>query len=131
MDAGEGVALSSAQEASLQRSLAIAREVSGICFGLRIGSLPDGRDSAIAAHAQLPDAAQAVLVAVDPAARSIEIVTGTGVVDHLDDRSCELAILSMRSGFLAGDLVRGIKDGIDLLAQHARMPRVMNLDEPA
>ncbi|MBU6245079.1 MAG: DUF5130 domain-containing protein [Actinomycetales bacterium] len=131
MDAGERVALSSGQEASLQRSLSTAREISGVCFGLRIGSLPGGRESALAAHAQLPDAARAVLVAVDPAARVIEIVTGTGVVDHLDDRSCELAILSMRSGFLAGDLVRGIKDGIDLLAQHARMPKVMNLDEPA
>ncbi len=138
MDAGnaavpviEARAFSEAQVKDLQRTVERAREISGLCFGLRVGPLPQGRDSAVAAHALLPDAARAVLVAVDPAERLIEIVTGSGINAHLDDRSCELAILSMRSGFLAGDLVRGIKDGIDLLAQHARMPRVMNLDEPA
>ena len=138
MDAGnaavpviEARAFSEAQVKDLQRTVERAREISGLCFGLRVGPLPQGRDSAVAAHALLPDAARAVLVAVDPAERLIEIVTGSAINAHLDDRSCELAILSMRSGFLAGDLVRGIKDGIDLLAQHARMPRVMNLDEPA
>lgn len=138
MDAGnapvpviEARAFSEAQVKDLQRTIERAREISGLCFGLRVGPLPQDRDSAVAAHALLPDAARAVLVAVDPAERLIEIVTGVDINAHLDDRSCELAILSMRSGFLAGDLVRGLKDGIDLLAQHARMPRVMNLDEPA
>jgi len=124
-------AFSAAQEADLQRTVDRAREISGLGFGVRVGPLPQGRDSAIAAHAQLPDPARAVLVAVDPAERQMEIVTGSLVAVHLDDRSCELALLSMRSGFVAGDLVRGMKDGLDLLAQHARYPRVANLDEPA
>jgi len=124
-------AFSPGQVADLQRTVERAREISGLCFGLRIGPLPQGRESAIAAHALLPDAARAVLVAVDPADRQMEIVTGSLVAVHLDDRSCELALLSMRSGFVAGDLVRGMKDGLDLLAQHARYPRVANLDEPA
>lgn len=128
---GALAAFSASQRSDLQRTVDRAREISGLCFGLRVGPLPEGRDSAIAAHAQLSDPARAVLVAVDPGARMMEIVTGSAVSMHLDDRSCELAILAMRSGFLAGDLVRGIKDGVDLLAQHARFPRVLNLDEPA
>lgn len=137
MDAGSqttqavgSAAFSAAQEADLQRTVDRAREISGLGFGLRVGPLPQGRDSAIAAHAQLPDPARAVLVAVDPAERVMEIVTGSTVAPYLDDRSCELAILAMRSGFQAGDLVRGLKDGLDLLALHARQPRVANLDEP-
>jgi len=124
-------AFSASQVADLQRTVERAREISGLCFGLRFGPLPQGRESAVAAHALLPDAARAVLVAVDPAQRLMEIVTGSVVTVHLDDRSCELALLAMRSGFVAGDLVRGMKDGLDLLAQHARYPRVVNLDEPA
>jgi len=124
-------AFSAAQEAELQRTVDRAREISGLAFGLRVGPLPQGRDSAIAAHAQLPDPARAVLVAVDPAERVMEIVTGSNVAVYLDDRSCDLAILAMRSGFQAGDLVRGLKDGLDLLALHARHPQVANLDEPA
>ncbi|MFM8894053.1 MAG: DUF5130 family protein [Actinomycetales bacterium] len=124
-------AFSASQVADLQRTVERAREISGLCFGLRVGPLPQGRESAVAAHALLPDAARAVLVAVDPAQRLMEIVTGSVVTVHLDDRSCELAMLAMRSGFVAGDLVRGMKDGLDLLAQHARYPRVVNLDEPA
>jgi hypothetical protein len=124
-------AFSASQVADLQRTVERAREISGLCFGLRVGPLPQGRESAVAAHALLPDAARAVLVAVDPAQRLMEIVTGSVVTVHLDDRSCELALLAMRSGFVAGDLVRGMKDGLDLLAQHARYPRVVNLDEPA
>lgn len=124
-------AFSASQVADLQRTVERAREISGLCFGLRVGPLPQGRESAVAAHALLPDAARAVLVAVDPAQRLMEIVTGSVVTVHLDDRSCELALLAMRSGFVASDLVRGMKDGLDLLAQHARYPRVVNLDEPA
>lgn len=124
-------AFSPAQEADLQRTVDRAREISGLGFGLRVGPLQQGRDSAVAAHAELPGAASAVLVAVDPAERLMEIVIGSAVAPYLDDRSCELAILAMRSGFQAGDLVRGLKDGLDLLALHARQPRVVNLDEPA
>lgn len=129
--ADESAAFSAAQQAELQRTVERARDISGLCFGVRVGPLPQGRDSAIAAHAQLPDPARAVLVAADPAQRCMEIVTGSAVSAYLDNRSCELAVLAMRSGFQAGDLVRGIKDGVDLLALHARHPRVANLDEPA
>jgi hypothetical protein len=37
----------------------------------------------------------------------------------------------MRSNFAADDLVGGIRAGAMLLAEHARAPRVLHLNEPA
>lgn len=119
------------QRVELQRSIDLAREICGLVFGVYVGVLEQGRESAIAAHAQLPDPEDAVLIAVDESARTIDIVTGTRVAHVLDDRSCELAILTLRSSLEGGDLVGGVRNAATLLAQHARMPRTLNLDEPA
>jgi hypothetical protein len=129
MDGGNS--FSRGQRTELQRSIDLGREIGGLGFGVFVGPLDQGRDSAIARHAQLADAASAVLLAVDPGQRTIEIVTGTRAAVILDDRSCELAILAMRSSFEAGDLVGGIRDAVNLLAQRARSPLTMHLDEPA
>ena len=122
---------SRAQVSDLQRVIDLGREISGLSFGIFVGELPSGRESAVARHAQLNDAPAAVLVAVDPGARTIEIVTGSRAVRALDDRSCELAVLAMRSSFEAGDLVGGIRDAVNLLAQRARAPHIVHEDEPA
>lgn len=126
-----GSPLTTGQRVELQRSIDLAREISGLVFGVYVGALAQGRESAIAAHAQLPDAEDAVLIAIDEAARTLDIVTGTRVSRILDDRACELAILSLRSSLEGGDLVGGVRNAATLLAQHARMPRTLNLDEPA
>jgi hypothetical protein len=123
--------LSAAQRAELSRLVDRARSISGFCFGVFVGPLPEGRTSAVAQHATLPDAGSAVLVAVDPSARTIEIVTGVNTVQTLDDRACEFASLSMKSCFAADDLVGGLREGVTMLAQHARHPRVWHLEEPA
>lgn len=123
--------LSAAQRADLQRVVQQARTISGFGFGVFVGPLAAGRASAIEQHALLPDPASAVLVAVDPAARSIEIVTGVNTMAALHARACEFAVLSMKSCFVNDDLVGGVREGVNLLAQHARHPRAMNLDEPA
>ena len=119
------------QRVELQRAIDLAREICGLVFGVYVGELEQGRESAVAAHAQLPDPEDAVLIAVDESARTIDIVTGTRVSRVLDDRSCELAILTLRSSLEGGDLVGGVRNAATLLAQHARMPRTLNLDEPA
>jgi len=72
-----------------------------------------------------------VLVAVSPTQRTLEIVTGSAVAVDLDERACQLAGLSMVSSFEAGDLMGGLREGIVMLAEHARHPRVLHLDEPA
>lgn len=121
--------LSNAQRADLQRVVDRARSIAGYGFAVYVGPLPEGRASAIEQHAGLPDAVSAVLVAVDPSARSIEIVTGVNAYTTLDDRACEFAALAMKSCFVADDLVGGVREGLNLLADHARAPRVLHLDE--
>jgi hypothetical protein len=108
-----------------------ARSICGFAFAVYLGPLADGRTSALEQHAALPDAASAVLVAVDPAARAIEIVTGANTTATIDARTCELAVLAMKSCFVNDDLAGGVRAGVNLLAQHARHPRTLNLDDPA
>lgn len=131
MPAGDVSPLSEAQRANLSRAVHRARAICGFGFGVFVGPLPEGRESAVAQHAALPDPASAVLVAVDPASRTIEIVTGINTVATLDNRACEFAALTMKSCFAADDLVGGVREGVTMLAQHARHPRVLHLDEPA
>jgi len=125
--------LSESQRVALSRVVQRARSISGYCFGIYVGPLAAGRESAIAQHSVLPDPTSAVLVAVDPTARTIEIVTGRTVAVDLDDRACQLATLAMKSCFAADDLVGGLRDGVTLLAEHSRAPKVLhleNLDHP-
>lgn len=125
-----GSDFSRGQVSELQRVIDLGRQISGLSFGIFVGDLPSGRGSALARHAELADAPAAVLVAVDPVARCIEIVTGSHAFRALDDRSCELAVLAMKSSFEAGDLVGGIRDAVNLLAQRARAPHLtQNLGE--
>jgi hypothetical protein len=119
------------QRVAITAAVELAREISGRCFAVYVGPLDQGRDSAIAKHALIPGAQTSVLIAVDPVARTIDIVTGTQAAIDIDDRSCELAVLAMRSNFEADDLVGGIRAGAMLLAEHARAPRVLHLNEPA
>ena len=120
--------LSESQRTALARVVQRARSISGYCFGIYVGPLTNGRQTAIAQHAVLPDPRSAVLVAVDPSARTIEIVTGKTISIDLDDRACQLATLAMKSCFAADDLVGGLRDGVTLLAEHARAPKVLHLE---
>lgn len=115
---------------AIQRCVDLAREISGWKFAVRVGDLPAGRESAIAAHASLADAERTVLVAVDPRARVVDIVTGRTAALAIDDRACEFAVLSMVSSFANDDLVGGLRGGITLLAEHARMPLALHRDQP-
>lgn len=139
MPAGEDYALldetpgplSDYQRAELTKLVEKARAICGYAFAVWIGPLPQGRESALAQHAGLPSASSSVLVAVDPSSRGIEIVVGTNVARVLDDRTAEFAALAMKSCFVANDLVGGIREGVTLLAEHSRHPRVLHLDNPA
>ena len=131
MPAGDVSPISPAQRVELERVVERARQICGFGFGVFIGPLPEGRASAVEQHALLPDAPSAVLVAVDPSARMIEIVTGTATAASLDVRACEFAVLSMKSYFVNDDLVGGVREGVTLLAQNARHPRTLHLDQPA
>ena len=68
----------------------------------------------------LPDA---VLIAVSPGQRVVEVVTGAAAARRLPDRACALAVLSMTNAFASGDLVGGIVNGLRQLSDQAGHPR--------
>lgn len=108
-----------------------ARTISGFAFAVYLGPLAEGRSSAVQQHGALPDPASSVLVALCPVRRVLEIVSGANVAVDLSNEACDLAAASMVSSFVAGDLVGGLRRGVIQLAEHARHPRVVHLDEPA
>jgi uncharacterized membrane protein YgcG len=117
------------QRARLARSVETTERATGLNLVLRVGALEDGRASAEALLAGCGAAADAsVVVAVDPAARGLEIVTGRDAARILDDRTCRLVALAMTSSFAAGDLVGGIRNGLQVMADHGRNARTMHLD---
>ena len=77
-------------------------------------------------HASLVAPARSFLIMVDPAARLLEIVTGSVVRRDLPDDAVRLAAVAMESAFAQGDLVGGIKRGLAPLAAAARQPQTLH-----
>lgn len=109
----------------IDEALTMASRETGINFSLYVGRLAgDTRGTAEGMHPQMgANAANGVLVAVDPGQRVLEIVTGRDSVKRLPDRSCALAALSMTAAFGSGDLVGGIVNGLRMLSDQAGHPR--------
>jgi uncharacterized membrane protein YgcG len=98
-------------------------------FSVFVGSAEqEARPFAERLHASLTAPQRSILVMVDPSARILEIVTGAEVKRDLDDHDAHLAALAMRSAFEAGDLVGGITQGVMMLAEHARRPRMLHTE---
>lgn len=125
MRAGDG--FTPGQRAVLERARSGAAEATGLDVVLYVGELPAGRSDAerLLAERSGPDG---VVVAVDPASRRLEIVTGERAALRLTDRSCGFVALAMTSSFSAGDLVGGIRDGLQVLSTHARQGETRHLD---
>jgi uncharacterized membrane protein YgcG len=79
-------------------------------------------------HASLSAPSRSVLIMVDPAARLLEIVTGSEVRRILTDHEVALAVLEMRTEFASGDLVKGLRRGISMLAMQSRAPRTLHAE---
>ena len=132
MPAGEPSRLSSRQRERIEDATRRAERSCGITFAVWVGSI----DHDLRQHAQVLLAStssvdgRAVVVAVDPGRRGLEIVTTPAARRVLDDRSCALAAATMSSAFVAGDLVGGIEQGLASLADHARTPQILHLDQP-
>ncbi len=119
MQPGDGFTRS--QRSLLAQSVESADRSTGLSFQLVVGSLEGGRAGAEALlAARGASATDTVIVAVDPVARSLEIVTGVRASRRIDDRTCALAALAMTSSFSAGDLVGGIRNGLQVLSDHGR-----------
>ena len=105
------------QVAELDRAVRAASSRSGLRFSVYVGRV----DGDVGAHAErllaAVDHGDAVVLVVDPQARQLEIVTGTGAATRLDDGACGLAALSMSSAFSGGELVGGIVTGLRMLGE--------------
>ncbi|MGB3676322.1 MAG: DUF5130 family protein [Candidatus Nanopelagicales bacterium] len=123
-------AFSTSQLAEIEKALMRSSSATGAHFTAYVGKLPAKRDSALAIHRELARPDTSVLVAVDPEARVVEVVTGAALRDHLDDQACRLACLTMTSRFTIGDIAAGLRDGIVVLGDHARELRVLHTDLP-
>ncbi|MCR6483463.1 DUF5130 domain-containing protein [Amycolatopsis sp. OK19-0408] len=101
------------QLARLDEALTFASRETGLDFSLYLGELgTDSRAAAEKLHATTSNPANAVLVAVSPGERLIEIVTGKAAYVRLPDRGAKLAVASMVASFKEGDLVRGLVNGL-------------------
>jgi uncharacterized membrane protein YgcG len=104
----------------LDEALRVADQQTGLTFSVYIGELETPtREFAEKLHTQIDGSARAVLIAVSPNQRRLEIVTGTDARKRISDRDAKLAGLSMAASFAGGDLAGGILAGIDQLASHA------------
>jgi len=104
----------------LDEALRVADKQTGFTFSVYIGDLEEPvREYAEKLHKQLDGAARAVLVAVSPNQRVLEIVTGNEARKRITDRDAKLAALSMAASFAGGDLAGGVLAGLDQLATHA------------
>ena len=109
------------QLSRLDEALTLSARSTGLGFSVYLGDLgEDTRATAEELHAGSGDnAASAVLVAVSPAQRKVEIVTGAESARRLPDRACNLAVMSMVASFKEGDLVGGLVSGLRMLSDQA------------
>ena len=104
----------------LDEALRIADRQTGLTFSVYVGQLgTPSREAAEKLHKQIENSSRAVLVAVSPNERRLEIVTGNEARKRISDRDAKLAALSMAAAFAGGDLGGGVLSGIDQLASHA------------
>jgi hypothetical protein len=126
-----GEVFSERQVLEIERAIAGAESDTGLHFSVYVGSLGEvTRERALTLHGALDQPASSVLVAVDPGLRQTEIVTGPDAKRFLDDHAAALGALAMTTQFNAGDLAGGIVNGLRTLAEHARHPQTLHLDQP-
>lgn len=107
----------------LDEALTLASRTTGLQFSVYLGRLgPKSRAAAEALHASTSDPANAVLVAVSPAERVVEVVTGEASSRRLTNNGCRLAVMAMVASFKEGDLVGGLVSGLRMMADQAGEP---------
>jgi len=104
----------------IDEALTVADAQTGLTFSVYVGPLDDLiRDHAERLHGQIPGQPSAVLLAISPNQRVLEIVTGERADRRLPRHVCALAALSMTAAFGGGDLAGGIVNGLRMLADQA------------
>lgn len=101
--------------------IAEAENATGLRFAAYVGDL--GADSRGHADALVDsfgdDAAYTALVAISPAQRIAEIVTGTEAALRISERGARAAVLSVINSCANGNLLEALINGIRILTDHA------------
>lgn len=120
----------SSERFQIEDAIRKAEQVSRFEFSVFVGNAEgDPRAFATQLHNSLVAPTRSILVMVDPDARSLEIVTGGTVRRYLTDAEVELTALQMQTTFAEGDLVGGLRRGIQMLADHARAPQTLHAEQ--
>ena len=113
----------------IDEAIRSAEQVSRFEFSVFVGrSGADSRAFATQLHNSLVAPSRSILIMLDPASRVLEIVTGGTVRRNITDQEVELTTLQMQSSFANGDLVGGLRRGIQMLADHARAPETLHAE---
>lgn len=113
------------QLARLDEAITLSTRSTGLDFSVYLGELGENsREKAESLHASMGEraASDAVLIAVSPGQRVVEIVTGQEAHRRLSDRSCKLAVMSMVASFKEGDLIGGLVSALRMLTDQAGSP---------
>lgn len=98
-----------------------AERFTGLRFSAYLGDL--GSNTAASAESLLeglgPDAPYAVLLAVSPGQRVVEVVTGPEAARRVSDRAARLAVLGVVSSCTDGDVAGALVTGVRILADQA------------
>ena len=125
MPSGDG--FTPAERQQIDKAIRDAETVSRYEFSVYVGPAEgEPRPFAERLHSALVVPDRSVLVMVDPAARTLEVVTGAEARRELEDHEVRLAVIEMQSQFQHGDLVGGIVRGINMLAAYGRAPRTLH-----
>ena len=125
-----GDPFSSAERFALDEAMRKAEQLCRAEFSVFVGQAQgDPHEFATSLHNSLVAPSRSILIMVDPAQRVVEVVTGGFVRRHLTDAEVELAVVSMQGFFSVGDLVGGLRCGIQMLADHARSPNTLHAAE--
>lgn len=117
--------LTASQRIELDDVIAAAERVTGLRFAVYLGELGgdvggDVETGAREVHAALgAEAPVAALLAVSPAQRVVQVVTGGEAARRISDRSARLAVLATVASVSQGDLLGGLVNGIRTLADQA------------
>ena len=122
-----GDVFTDAERFDLDETIRQAEQLSRVEFSVFVGVAEgDSRAFATSLHNTLVAPSRSILIMVDLEHRALEIVTGGFVRRTLTDRESELCAMAMQTAFSEGDLVGGLKRGIQMLADHARAPRTLH-----
>ena len=118
-----------AERYQVDEAIRQAEQISRFEFSVFVGRV-DGEPRAFATqlHNSLVAPSRSILILVDPNERVLEIVTGAVVRRNLTDREVELTALQMQASFADGQLVDGLRRGIQQLAEHARAPQTLHAE---